>query len=223
MEFEREQVSTSLQDFLSVLADQCNAVVSMVSTGPPIFRPSSPLTTPVIVLSTQILDIYYHPLHVLLLFSSITKSKYLSFFSFYLIYTLWLARMSKSIIRQTLFFHWKPLSLVFWPGLGDLFISQNLRTDPGLCVKIYIYIYIYIYENHEISFQTFFVWGLLLIVHTWNSSPFRSNLLRLQCICGTVLTTSRRLHGSPLVWACQLPSSQPLLSPQLSPNDSLWA
>ena len=28
-----------------------------------------------------------------------------------------------------------------------------------------IYIYIYIYEVHTISFQTFFVWGLL-IVHT---------------------------------------------------------
>ena len=29
----------------------------------------------------------------------------------------------------------------------------------------------------------FFVWALLLIVHTWNSSPLRSNLLRLQCTC----------------------------------------
>ena len=27
----------------------------------------------------------------------------------------------------------------------------------------------------------FFVWAVLLIVHTWNSSPLRSNLLRLQC------------------------------------------
>ena len=26
------------------------------------------------------------------------------------------------------------------------------------------------YEVHTISFQTFFVWALLLIVHTWNSS-----------------------------------------------------
>ena len=30
-------------------------------------------------------------------------------------------------------------------------------------------------------------------------------------------------HGSPLVWACQWPSSQSLSSPQLSHNDSLWA
>ena len=76
---------------------------------------------------------------------------------------------------------------------------------------------------YTISFQTFFVWVLLLIVHTWNSSPLRSNLLRLQCTCCTVPTTSGRPHGSPLVWACQWPSSQPLSSPQLSHNDSLWA
>ena len=74
-----------------------------------------------------------------------------------------------------------------------------------------------------ISFQTFFVWALLLIVHTWNSSPLPSNLLRLQYTCGTVPTSSGRPHGSPFVWACQWPSSQPLSSPQLSHNDSLWA
>ena len=69
----------------------------------------------------------------------------------------------------------------------------------------------------------FFVWALLLIVHTWDSSPLRSNLLRLQCTCYTVTTTSGRPHRSPLVWACQWPSSQPLSSLQLSHNDILWA
>ena len=62
-----------------------------------------------------------------------------------------------------------------------------------------------------------------MIVHTWNSSPHRSNLLRLQCNCCTVPTTSGSSHGSPLVWACQWTSSQPLSSPQLSHNSSLWA
>ena len=52
--------------------------------------------------------------------------------------------------------------------------------------------------------------------------PLRSSLLQLQCTC-TVPTTSGRHHGSPLVWACQWPSSQPLSSPELSHNDSLWA
>ena len=72
------------------------------------------------------------------------------------------------------------------------------------------------------KFPYFFVWALLLIVNRWNSSPLRSNLLRLQCTC-TVPTTSERPNGSPLVWACQWPSLQPLSSPQLSRNDSLWA
>ena len=80
------------------------------------------------------------------------------------------------------------------------------------------------YEGHTISFQTFFVWTLLLIVHTWNSSPLPSNLFRLQWTCCTVPTTSGRPHGIPLVWVCLCPSSQPLLSSQLSHNDdSLWA
>ena len=76
-----------------------------------------------------------------------------------------------------------------------------------------------IYEVHTISFQTFFVWAILLTVHTRNSSPLHSNLLRLQCTCFTVPTTSRRPHQSPLVWACQWPSSLSLSSPQLSHND----
>ena len=74
---------------------------------------------------------------------------------------------------------------------------------------------------HTISFQTFFGWALLLIVHTWNSTPLRRNLLRGTCC--TVPTTSERPHESPLVCACQWPSSQPLSSPQFSHNDSLWA
>ena len=73
------------------------------------------------------------------------------------------------------------------------------------------------------KFPDFFRMALLLIVHTWNSSPLRINLPRLQYTCCTVPTTSGRLHRSPLVWACQWPSSQPLSSPQFSHNDSLWA
>ena len=105
-------------------------------------------------------------------------------------------------------------------------VSSRIMRCVCVCVYIYIYIYIHTHththEVHTISFQTFFVWALLLIVHTWNSSPLPSNLLRLQCTCCTVPTTSRRPHGSSLVWVCQWPSSQPLSSPQLSYNDSLW-
>ena len=67
------------------------------------------------------------------------------------------------------------------------------------------------------------MWALLLIVHTWNSSRLRGNLIQLQCPCCTVRTTSGRPHGSSPVWACQWASLQPIPSPQLSYNDSLWA
>ena len=43
-------------------------------------------------------------------------------------------------------------------------------------------------------FLTFYVWVLLLIVHPWNSSPLRSNLLQPQCTC-TVPPNSERPHG----------------------------
>ena len=75
---------------------------------------------------------------------------------------------------------------------------------------------------HTISSRLFFVWALLLIVHTWNSSPLRSNLFRLQCSSCSVPTTSKG-PMEVLVWACQWPSSQPLSSLQLSHNNSLWA
>ena len=101
--------------------------------------------------------------------------------------------------------------------------SRDLRDYWSEEISWFVNFDFSIYEVHTISFQTFFVWALLLILYTWNSSPLRSNLPRLQCTCCTVSTTSGRLHGSPLVWACQWPSLQPLSSPQLSHNDSLWA
>ena len=67
------------------------------------------------------------------------------------------------------------------------------------------------------------MWALLLIVHIWNSSSLRRNFLCQQCTCCTVPTTSGRPHRSPLLSACQWPWSQPLSSPHLSHNDSLWA
>ena len=80
-----------------------------------------------------------------------------------------------------------------------------------------------IWQGSLNKFPDFFIWALLLLVHTSNSTPLRNNLLWLQCTCCTIQTTSGRHHGSPLVWACQWPLSQPLTSPQLSHNDSLWA
>ena len=84
-----------------------------------------------------------------------------------------------------------------------------------------MHIYIYIYKRGSLYkfLDFFFVWALLLIVHTLNSSPLRSNLLWLQFTC-TVPTTSGKNQESLLVQVCQWPSSQPLSSPEMSHNDS---
>ena len=113
-----------------------------------------------------------------------------------------------------LYFSIKKVAL--WYTYTHIEIYENTHTVT------HTYIHTYIRGVYD-KFPDFFVWALLLIQHTWNSSPLRSNLLQLQCICSTVPITSGRLHGSPLVRACQWPSSQPLSSPQLSHNDSLWA
>ena len=63
--------------------------------------------------------------------------------------------------------------------------EQQSPHELCICICLYImaYLYVcyttYIYDVHTISFQTCFVWALLLIVHTWNSSPLRSNFPRL--------------------------------------------
>ena len=111
--------------------------------------------------------------------------------------------------------------MITWDTVFD--VIKSLRFLLKISSKIPLCLLCYTYKVHTMSFQTFFVWALLLIIHTWNSRPLRRNLLLLQCTCCTVPITSRRPHRSPLVWACQRPSSQPLSSPQLSHNDSLWA
>ena len=107
-----------------------------------------------------------------------------------------------------------------------------LYSSFGLCVSdiswsvsnlfLKVTVYLLLIWGSLNKFPDFFVWALLFRVHTWKSSPLRSNLLRLKCTC-TAPTTSARPHRSPLVWACQRPLSQPLSSTHLSHNDSLWA
>ena len=91
---------------------------------------------------------------------------------------------------------WKRNFQLYWIAyIGGPIIIK--RTTKLILIRQYIYIYIYIYEDPH-----FFPMALLLIVHIWKSRPLWSNLLRLQCTCCTVPTTSRRPHGSPLVWEC---------------------
>ena len=53
----------------------------------------------------------------------------------------------------------------------EIYLHRSTYVYMNIYIYIYIYIYIhtfcvYIYEDHQISFQTFFVWALLLIIHT---------------------------------------------------------
>ena len=116
------------------------------------------------------------------------------------------------------------------------------------CLNVYVCLYFFIIPSNGYPFKVhdpYFSSGvthnsLFLIQGSLNKFPdffcmgtfidskhiklfLWSNLFWLQCTCCTVPTTSERPHGSPLVWACQWLSSQPLSSPHLSHNDSLWA
>ena len=95
------QVSRKSQNgsFLSILADLNNMVIWMVSIRPPIFNSSSPLsehleTVPITPLAIGITaNFMFHSI-----FSSLARSKYLSLFSFSLIFTLWSTKTEKSTI-----------------------------------------------------------------------------------------------------------------------------
>ena len=56
----------------------------------------------------------------------------------------------------------------------------------GFC--FFFFFFFFFVFGHPVydKFPDFFVWALLLIVHTWNFSLLRSNLLRLQCTCSIV-------------------------------------
>ena len=59
------------------------------------------------------------------------------------------------------------------------------------------------YEVHAISFQTFFIWALLLIVHTWNSSPFEV----ISSGCNALVPFQKILEDSMEVLLCDCVSA----------------
>ena len=89
------------------------------------FRFSTTYQTSGIVPSTPItIGITVTFIYNSFLFSSPTRFKKLSLFSFSSIFTLWNPWTTKSTIRQVLFFS---LDLAFWLRFGDLFVSKNPR------------------------------------------------------------------------------------------------
>ena len=77
-------------------------------------------------------------------------------------------------------------------------------------------------RNLQVSlnkFPDFFRMGTYMIVHTWNSSALRSNPPPAAIHLLYHSNSFWKAHGSPLVWANQWPSSQPLSSPQFERSD----
>ena len=115
------QVSRTLLRILAVLS---NAVVWIVSAHLPISKSSRPFNNPLVIVPKSqitigtIVTFMFHSF-----FNSLARSKYLSFFSHCFNFILWSAGTAKSTILQILFFCWLLLSLVFWPGIGDPFVS----------------------------------------------------------------------------------------------------
>ena len=145
LDFKRQQVSSSLRTFLSILANLNNAVVWMVSTCPPISKSSSPFTNLLgivpsapITISTAVTLIFHSFFLVLRQGLDI-----ISLFAFFYFHSV-VCRDSKVhysagsrgvVLFFGLFFFlffvfcgcWLSLSLVVWTRLGDPFISQNPR------------------------------------------------------------------------------------------------
>ena len=174
-----QRVSRTLLSILTVLN---NAVVWMVSTHPPSSKSSNPWHNPLVTIPKApitigiIVTFMFHSL-----FNSLTRSKYLSYFSHFFRFIVLSAGTAKSTVLQILFFFFLVIIIRF--GLlaeirWSVCMSKSHRSLRGSLNK----------------FPEFLVWALLLIVHTWNSSLLRSNILRLQCTCCTVPITSASLE-----------------------------
>ena len=128
LEFEWQQVSSSLQDSSQYSGRSQNVVVWMVSTRPQTSKSSCPFSNPLVTVPNAPITIgiiVKCMLHSF--FNSLTRSRYLSFFSHSFSFILWSAGTAKSTILQVLFFFcccWLLLSLVFWSILGDPCVCQ---------------------------------------------------------------------------------------------------
>ena len=98
----------------------------MVSTRPPTSKFSRLFNNPLVIVPNApitigtIVTFMFHSF-----FSSLARSRYLSFFSLSFGFILWSDGTAKSTILQILFFLyccWLLWGLVFWPGLGDSFV-----------------------------------------------------------------------------------------------------
>ena len=146
LDFELQQVSSSLQDSSKYSTDLNNAIVWVVSTRPLISKSSTLSSNPSVsilsILTTTGITVtfMFHSL-----FSSLARSRYLSFFLLSFSFTQWLAGTAKSTIRQVLLFFFfftttksGRLAEITWSvcivkSQRVLSVSFS-RTISGLCV-----------------------------------------------------------------------------------------
>ena len=133
------QVSRTL---LCILADRNNAVVWRVFTQPLISKssclctnflrtvPRAPITIGINV------SFMFHSFFGGWGFSSLSRFRYLSFFSLSFNFTLWSAGTVKSRIRHVIFFIDFFKGLVIWSRIDDPFVYQNPR---GVCTSHFLW------------------------------------------------------------------------------------
>ena len=142
------QVSRAL---LSILAVLNYVVVRMVSTRPPTFKSSSLFNNPLVTVPKApitigiIVTFMFHRF-----FNSLTRSRYLSFFSLSFSFILWSAGTAKSTILQILFFFFLLiiirsgfLSEIWWSVVCQKsqrsFCVSFSRSDAGFCIYHFLY------------------------------------------------------------------------------------
>ena len=138
--------------FLTILAHHTNPVVRRISARPPIFNSFSTLT---------------------IFFFFLAKSKYLSLFSFSLIFALWYVKTAKFTIRQVLFFCFCFLFFYFFT-----FYLLTI-TRSGLLVRVRWSVYIFTKFVRILCVSFFKTDSCLCIYHlvVWSNFTFLHNSL----------------------------------------------
>ena len=120
---------------------------------------------------------YHYYLHML--FRSIARSKYCSHFSFSLIFTLtgWqIHELVDSLFFSSFFFITITRCLVFWPGLGDLFVSQNPKEFILLILQDRFW-FVYIPFCSMVKFQFVAQFPVIPLHH-----PVMSSFVLILCV-----------------------------------------
>ena len=166
---------------LSILAVLNNAVVWMVSTRPPTFKSSSPFNNPLVIVPKAPITIGIIVTFMLYsFFSSLPRSKYLSFLSHSFIFILWSAGTAKSTILQVL----SLLLLIFIRSglLAEIRWSLCMsKSHRSLCV-------LFSRTGAGLCIYHLFVWSNFNFLHVsqWITLPTQSCLV-LYSFCANFL------------------------------------